>query len=117
KTEQPIMILANPEEMKQVLVNFLKNAIEACAHVSDGKVLIKLEAQNNQVVLTIGDNGTGMAKDQVKNLGMIYFSTKSTGTGLGLAFSYQVIHSLSGMVSVRSEPQKGTLFTITLPCL
>lgn len=117
KTDQPTMILANPEELKQVLVNFLKNAVEACANVSNGKVFIKLEAQKNQVVLTIRDNGIGMAEDQVKSLGTIYFSTKSNGTGLGLTFSYQVIRSLSGVVSVRSEPQAGTLFTITLPRL
>jgi two-component system sporulation sensor kinase B len=114
-TDQPTMILANPEVVKQVLVNFLKNAVEACAHVSNGKVFIKLEAQNNQVVLKIRDNGNGMTEDQVNSLGNIYFSTKSSGTGLGLTFSYQVIRSLSGMVSVSSEPQAGTLFTITLP--
>jgi two-component system sporulation sensor kinase B len=115
KTDQLTMILANPEELKQVLVNFLRNAVEACARVSNGKVFIKLEAQNNQVVLTIRDNGIGMAGDQIKSLGTIYFSTKSSGTGLGLTFSYQVIRSLSGVVSVSSKPQAGTLFTITLP--
>ncbi len=58
-----------------------------------------------------------MSKEQVNRLGSIYYSTKIKGTGLGLTFSYQVIHELGGSVSVRSAPQVGTQFTITLPIL
>lgn len=115
KTDQTIIIMANPEEMKQVLVNFVKNAVEASSHGSNGKVYIRLEKQDNRAILTIRDNGIGMTEEQIKRLGTIYFSTKSSGTGLGLTFSYQVIRNLSGKVSVNSEPRGGTIFTISLP--
>jgi two-component system, sporulation sensor kinase B len=113
----PISILANQDKVKQFLVNFIKNAIEACVNVPTGEVNIRLEADGRKAILTIKDNGIGMSKEQVSRLGSIYFSTKTKGTGLGLTFSYQVIHELGGSVSVRSVPQVGTQFTITLPVL
>lgn len=114
KTDLSI-IIANPEEMKQMLVNFLKNAIEACTDASMGRVFIHLTKQKDQIELTISDNGIGMTEEQIEKLGTIYFSTKSSGTGLGLTYSYQVIRSLNGSVSVRSELNCGTVFTIKLP--
>ncbi|WP_134684930.1 ATP-binding protein [Brevibacillus migulae] len=111
----PVMIWANPDEIKQVLVNFVKNAIEACADVQHGAVLLKLVKKENEAVLVIKDNGVGMNAEQINRLGSIYFSTKSSGTGLGLTYSYQVIHAIGGTVSVYSKPQMGTVFTITFP--
>ncbi|MBP1934854.1 sensor histidine kinase [Ammoniphilus resinae] len=113
----PIQILANQDNIKQVLVNFIKNAIEACTNVSSGAVTLRMEVVTRKALLTIKDNGIGMSKEQVDRLGSIYFSTKTKGTGLGLTFSYQAIHELGGSVSVRSVPQGGTQFTITFPVL
>jgi len=115
--EGPVQILANQDKIKQFLVNFIKNAIEACANVPSGEVNLRLEVVARKALLTIKDNGVGMSKEQVNRLGTIYYSTKIKGTGLGLTFSYQVIHELGGSVSVSSTPQVGTQFTITLPML
>lgn len=112
-----VQILANPDKIKQVLLNFIKNAIEACANVADGEVNLYLEATGSTAKLIIKDNGIGMSKEQVNRLGSIYFSTKMKGTGLGLTYSYQVIHELGGSVSVSSTPQAGTQFTISLPVM
>ncbi len=117
KAMGPIHILANQDKMKQFLVNFIKNAIEACSNVPSGEVSLRLEVCAGKALLTIKDNGVGMSQEQVKRLGSIYFSTKTNGTGLGLTFSYQVIHELGGSVSVHSIPQVGTQFTIKLPIL
>jgi two-component system sporulation sensor kinase B len=117
KLVDPIWILANPEKIKQILVNFIKNAVEACSEVPNGKVSVRLKVVAKKVLLTIKDNGIGMNEEQINRLGSIYFSTKTSGTGLGLTFSYQVIHAVGGTVSVRSEPRAGTTFTITLPLL
>ncbi|WEK54624.1 MAG: HAMP domain-containing sensor histidine kinase [Candidatus Cohnella colombiensis] len=117
KTAGPIQILANQDRIKQFLVNIIKNAIEACANVPLGEVNLRLEVINRKAILTIKDNGIGMSQEQVNRLGSIYFSTKTKGTGLGLTFSYQVIHELGGSVSVHSIPQVGTQFSITLPIL
>ncbi|TFE26679.1 sensor histidine kinase [Cohnella luojiensis] len=113
--EQEITISANLNEIKQLLINFIKNAIEACLSVSDGKVNIRIEHGSLYSKITIRDNGVGMSNEQLERLGTIYFSTKNNGTGLGLTFSYQLIRSMNGTVSVRSEPRKGTEFIISLP--
>ncbi|MCA0756992.1 sensor histidine kinase [Paenibacillus sp. N4] len=115
KPQEPVWIMADPDEMKQVIVNFVKNAIEACSEVSDGKVTLSVSLYGGYVRLSIKDNGIGMSREQQKRLGTIYFSTKSNGTGLGLTFSFQVIRALGGAVSVQSEPYGGSNFTIDIP--
>jgi two-component system sporulation sensor kinase B len=113
KPANPIEIFTNPEEIKQVLVNFMKNSIEACFNIQDGKVSLRLKEDNNKIILEIEDNGIGMNEDQVRRLGTIYYSTKTSGTGLGLTFSYQVIRTLGGSISVQSELGLGTVFKIS----
>lgn len=110
-----VNIMANPDEIKQVLVNFIKNAIEACADVRRGRVFLSLSVEEGKAVLVIKDNGIGMDEGQMKRLGSIYFSTKSSGTGLGLTYSYHVIHTIGGTVSVNSKPNVGTKFSIIFP--
>ncbi|WP_426451876.1 ATP-binding protein [Paenibacillus sp. S-38] len=115
KPEEPVRIMANPDEIKQVLLNFIKNAVEACSEVPNGRVILKLATEEPHAVLTIKDNGIGMSESQMSRLGSIYFSTKTSGTGLGLTYSYQVIHALGGSVMVTSKAQVGTKFAILLP--
>ncbi|QRG67191.1 ATP-binding protein [Brevibacillus choshinensis] len=113
--ETSVTIMANPDEIKQVLVNFIKNAIEACANVRKGRVFLSLMVEEGKAILVIKDNGVGMDEGQMKRLGSIYFSTKSSGTGLGLTYSYHVIHTFGGTVTVNSKPNVGTKFSITFP--
>ena len=114
--DTPVTIIANPDEIKQVLVNFVKNSIEACAEVQNGRVILSILIEKGNAILMITDNGIGMDAGQIQRLGSIYFSTKTSGTGLGLTYSYHVIHSMGGTVQVTSEPFIGTQFTITFPC-
>jgi two-component system sporulation sensor kinase B len=115
KTPRKVVVLANQDKIKQILMNFIKNAIEACSNVAYGQVSLRLDVSAGKALLTIRDNGIGMNKEQMERLGSIYFSTKTRGTGLGLTFSYQAIRELGGSVSVRSAPKAGTQFTIKLP--
>ncbi|AFH60463.1 ATP-binding protein [Paenibacillus caseinilyticus] len=115
KPEEAVRIMANPDEIKQVLLNFIKNAVEACSEVPNGRVILRLTTEDRHAVLTIKDNGVGMSESQINRLGSIYFSTKTNGTGLGLTYSYQVIHALGGSVMVTSKAQVGTKFAILLP--
>ncbi|MBB3114603.1 two-component system sporulation sensor kinase B [Paenibacillus phyllosphaerae] len=112
---KPVWLTATATEMKQMLVNFTKNAIEACSERDRGKVTLSLQLTNKSVSLLIQDNGIGMTEEQVRRLGSIYYSTKTSGTGLGLTFSYQLIRSMDGSVQVHSVPEAGTSFTIWLP--
>ncbi len=110
-----VLILANPEKTKQILMNMIKNAIEACYDSTEGKVTLELGVAGGKAVLTIEDNGIGMTKDQVEKLGTVFFSTKAKGTGLGLTFSYQAIQAMGGTVTLKSVHGAGTRFTISLP--
>ncbi|MDQ0899600.1 HAMP domain-containing sensor histidine kinase [Paenibacillus sp. V4I7] len=113
---QELYISANPNEIKQLLINFIKNAVEACSYISRGKVVIRMAPESQLYAkITIHDNGVGMSSEQLERLGTIYFSTKSKGTGVGLTFSYQLIRSMNGTVNVRSILGKGTEFVISLP--
>lgn len=111
----PIYIFGNPTELKQLLVNFIKNAIEASADQPKARVSMQFTQHLRRVQLLIQDNGIGMNEEQLSRLGSIYYSTKSTGTGLGLTFSYQAVRSMNGTIAVQSEPLSGTVFTISLP--
>lgn len=115
RSVDPVIVYANPEELKQVLVNFVKNAIEACSERSDGRVTILMVLQGMKVILTIKDNGSGMTAEEIRRLGTVFFSSKSSGTGIGLTFSYEVIRTLGGQVQVQSKPGLGTTFSILLP--
>jgi two-component system sporulation sensor kinase B len=113
--EDKLYISANPTEIKQLFINFIKNAIEACSALSTGNVNIRIVRQSENVKISIIDNGVGMSNEQMERLGSIYFSNKSKGTGLGLTLSYQFIRSMNGDVTVRSKSGEGTEFILTLP--
>jgi two-component system sporulation sensor kinase B len=113
--EEKLYISANPTEIKQLFINFIKNAIEACAILTTGNVNIIIVRQSENAKISIIDNGVGMSNEQMDRLGSIYFSNKSTGTGLGLTLSYQFIRSMNGDVTVRSKSGEGTEFILMLP--
>lgn len=113
--EDKLYVSANPTEIKQLFINFIKNAIEACTVHSSGIVSIRIERQSQFAKIIIMDNGVGMSSEQMDRLGSIYFSTKSKGTGLGLTLSYQLIRSMNGDVNVRSKSGEGTEFILSIP--
>ncbi len=100
-------------KIEQVLINLLKNAMEA---MPDGGV-IKLSAQQQGrfVSLNVQDTGEGMSPDIVKNVFNPFFTTRSEGFGLGLAISRTYVYDHGGNISVDSQPGRGTSFNILLP--
>lgn len=110
-------IVADKQGLQQAIMNFLLNSIEAAALVpAGGKISVTSFTLNKKMRLSIRDNGVGMEKEQINRLGQPYFSTKGqSGTGLGLMVSYSIVKSLGGEISVESEINKGTTFTIELP--
>jgi len=110
-----------PDQMQQVFLNILINAVDAFSEVEDNKKIFRIDVttkvNNENVVVNFTDNGSGI-KD--KNLGKVFepfFTTKEQGrgTGLGLWVSYGIVKSLQGDMKVDSEYGKGTTFTLTLP--
>lgn len=114
KSEE-IIVNADYNRLKQVLVNILKNSLEA-KKVKD-KMLINIKVTNstNEVKIVIKDNGIGMDKKTLNKINKMFFTTKSKGTGLGVPLSKEIIELHSGTIKYRSIPNKGTTVSITLP--
>ncbi|OZM56155.1 hypothetical protein CIB95_13705 [Lottiidibacillus patelloidae] len=106
-------IKCNATQMKQVFINILKNAIEAMNE--NGNIYVKGHIKANKAIIKITDEGPGIPQNIIKKLGEPFFTTKETGTGLGLMICYNIIEHHKGTISVESNPNKGSTFTITLP--
>ncbi|TLS38143.1 sensor histidine kinase [Pseudalkalibacillus caeni] len=106
-------VVGNSARFNQSLINLVKNAIEACKEQGEVKLLLK--AKDELASIQIIDNGVGMEEEQVSRIGTAFYSTKEKGTGLGLMVCYRVIDAMGGKIKVKSERNKGTAFTITLP--
>lgn len=106
-------ILGEETQLKQVLINLIKNAIEIVDE--NGKVDVVLSTRDKMAVVTVMDNGMGMAAEILKKVGTPFFTTKAAGNGLGLSICYNIIHSHSGRIEVDSEVGKGTKFAVLLP--
>lgn len=109
-------IYAVEDQLKQVLLNVIKNAGEAIRE-SEGVVTISTSQKGQSVLIKIHDSGSGIKEELKAHIFEPFFTTKSAvkGTGLGLSVSYGIIQSHGGDIRVESEPGKGTSFTISLP--
>lgn len=99
--------------IKQVILNFIKNAIEAMP--DGGTIKIKVLINNNKVQITFIDEGIGIPEDQVKKLGEPFFTTKEKGNGLGLMVCFKIIQMHNGKILIESEENKGITIDVSLP--
>lgn len=103
-------LLLDEKEIRQLILNMVRNGLEA---MSPGKKLtIRTFVKGNEVVLSIQDQGNGIKKDDLEKLGMPFFTTKDSGTGLGLAVCYSIAARHNGTVRVETSPA-GTTFYIS----
>ncbi len=107
----------DPDGLHQVFMNLLGNAMDA---VENEKGLIRLvsrfDAENNQSIIQVIDNGSGIAPNIVPHLFELFHSTKGNrGTGLGLAVARKIVEEHEGTITVQSKPTEGSTFTIRLP--
>jgi two-component system, sporulation sensor kinase E len=108
------LIYCEPNQLKQVFINILKNAIEVMPKGGDITVRI-WQINRNHIRISITDQGCGIPQDKIKKLGEPFYTTKERGTGLGLMVSYKIIEEHQGKIDVESEVGVGTTFYITLP--
>lgn len=107
------LVYCDENQLKQVFINLIKNAIEAMT--SGGNITIIVDRENEELVLQFIDQGPGIPKETLSRIGQPFFTTKETGTGLGLSVSYSIIEAHQGTICLSSEENIGTSFTITLP--
>ncbi|MCK1994054.1 PAS domain S-box protein [Peribacillus muralis] len=113
KTAEPIQIMADSVELKQLIINIVKNSIEAIKN--NGEIDISLQIIGNQAVVSVRDNGVGMMPERLERIGEPFYSTKEKGTGIGLAICRKIVHRLEGELHFESEVNEGTTVTIRIP--
>jgi two-component system sensor kinase FixL len=101
------------QQIRQVLINLIKNALEVMPQGGELTVTSRVRALNLEV--SIGDTGQGMTPEIKANIFQPYFTTKEKGTGLGLAISQTILEEHGGSISVDSVPGAGSTFTIQIP--
>lgn len=105
----------DPPLLRQVFLNLLKNAVQAVG--CKGEIIISSRSEGEQVIVTVADNGPGIAKENMPHIFTPFFTTKSPGegTGMGLAVSLRIINQLGGTINVESAVGKGTVFSVAIP--
>jgi signal transduction histidine kinase len=98
--------------IEQVLINLIKNAIEANDQSENARIEVKGTYTENAVIITITDNGPGIIPEAIDRIFVPFFTTKKTGSGIGLALSRQIMQMHNGSLTVTSEPYVKTTFTL-----
>ena len=119
-------VAIDPEQLRQVLMNLLRNASQAMK--GHGKVVVSTRVRFGRgtrsggpgsdepfVEVNVADNGPGISQKVLENLFMPFFTTKEKGTGLGLAISQRIVQNAGGRIEVRSYEGKGSTFAVILP--
>jgi two-component system, NtrC family, sensor histidine kinase PilS len=111
--DRSVWLSVDANQIKSVLWNLLGNARDAMD--SGGRIAVRLRRQIGQALLEIEDSGQGIPAEDLPRIFDPFFTTKSGGTGLGLAIVHRVVEAHGGRIAVRSEPGRGSMFSVTLP--
>ncbi|MEI2434531.1 ATP-binding protein [Priestia megaterium] len=111
--KEEMYVRGSRNELNQVLLNIMKNGIEAMR--AGGTLRVGLYKREGHVHIQIEDTGIGMTSEQVNRLGTAFYSLKEKGTGIGLMVSYQLVEQMNGRIEVESIPGKGSTFTLIFP--
>lgn len=106
-------ILMVRDQLKQAVLNLLLNALESETDQNTVKILSNLD--NGRIVISIQDFGKGLTQDVQEKVFEPFFTTKARGSGLGLFIVNQIVQTHDGQIDVKSDPGKGTIFSIFLP--
>ena len=110
-----LRIYADRAMIEQVLINLLKNAVEACQERSYPEVRVNAFRREGVPVITVSDNGYGIVPEAMDKVFVPFFTTKQGGSGIGLSVCRQIMNRHGGSISVISEEEKGTTFTLQFP--
>jgi signal transduction histidine kinase len=117
KPPEEIYVMADHSQMLRVFTNLLENAIQAIPDGKNGLIEVSLEKEDGHALITVKDNGKGIPEHIAENIFQPYFTTKSSGTGLGLAMTRKIIEFWKGKIWFETLEDIGTTFFIRLPLI
>lgn len=115
--EKAIYVMADKNQLMRVLNNLVKNAIQAIPEGREGEISVSVIAENAKVIISVQDNGIGIPEDQRLQVFVPHFTTKTSGSGLGLAMSKQIVEAAEGRIWFETEIYRGTTFFVELPMI
>ena len=115
--QEEILINGDYNRLNQVLLNIIKNSIEAKDKNKKSYIKIYTKTANRKIKIYIEDNGIGINKENIKKIGDPFFTTKQNGTGLGVLLSKEIINAHNGNIEYKSKEGEGTIVVITLPII
>ena len=115
--EQPVLVLAEPVALEQIIHNLLMNALQALERVEEGARTLRLTVAGNatQGWLVVADSGPGIAPEVLPRIFEPFFSTREGGLGLGLSLCESLASTMGGSLAASANPPRGSLFTLCLP--
>ena len=113
--EDEIFIYGDYNRLNQVLLNIIKNSIEAKDKTKKSYIKIYTKLTNSTIKIYVEDNGIGISKENIEKISEPFFTTKQNGTGLGVLLSKEIVNAHNGKIEYKSEENIGTTVTITLP--
>jgi signal transduction histidine kinase len=111
--EHPLLANVDADLLKQAALNVIQNGAQAMPE--GGKLEVVLEEENGTALLRIADEGTGIAEEIREKIFDLYFTTRSAGSGIGLAMTYRILQLHHGSVEVQSNGARGTEFLLRIP--
>jgi C4-dicarboxylate-specific signal transduction histidine kinase len=114
----PLLVCADRVQLQQVIINLVMNGIEAMQSVTDRREMVIRSQQNeaNQVMVMVEDCGVGISPENANRLFKAFFTTKSSGLGLGLSICRSIVEAHGGRMSASCNAGPGATFQFTLPC-
>ena len=112
---KPLLVLGDAIQLSQVLLNLYRNAIEVLQHEKQRKLYISVCPDENWIVITVRDTGSGLTEEGLTQVGEPFYSTKDDGLGLGLSISKSIIEQHGGQIIISNAEEGGACFKIRLP--
>jgi signal transduction histidine kinase len=106
-------VCVDAEQLWEAVLNLIRNALDAMP--DGGNLTITTQRHGAEALISISDNGRGMTEEEARHLFVPFFTTKSDGTGLGLAYTQRVINEHGGRIDCATARGKGSTFSIQLP--
>ncbi|PZD77443.1 two-component sensor histidine kinase [Mesonia sp. K7] len=113
--KEEILAIFDRTQLIRVVTNLVKNSLQALEEIEDKKLEVKVFIEENNVCITVKDNGVGIKEDNKEHIFEPKFTTKTSGMGLGLAIIKNIVETYHGQISFTSIPHQETIFKVTFP--